>query len=250
VLIAPTATLTPAGLEPRRKSFTVTGVFKSGMYEFDRGIALTHMTDAARLFMLGDRVSGVRLALSEPERAPSLVRQVALSLSDAGYYVSDWTRDHATFFRSIEMSKSMLFTILLMIVAVAAFNIVATLVMIVKEKQTDIAILRTLGAAPANVLATFAIQGVLIGLAGTVLGALLGWLVSDNLESLVHGLERLLGTQFMDARVYYMSDLPAYVKAHDVLWVCGIAFLLCALATVYPAWRASRTAPAKALRHE
>ena len=137
----------------------------------------------------------------------------------------------------------MLFLILLMIVAVAAFNIVATLVMIVKEKQTDIAILRTLGAGPRNILLTFAIQGVLIGLAGTLLGAALGTLLADNLQALVGALERLLGTQFLDARVYYMSDLPAYVERFDVLKVCGVAFLLCVLATIYPAWRAARTVP-------
>jgi lipoprotein-releasing system permease protein len=144
----------------------------------------------------------------------------------------------------------MMFLILLMIVAVAAFNIVATLVMIVKEKQTDIAILRTLGAGPRNVLVIFAIQGVLIGLGGTVLGALLGTLLADNLQALVAGLERVLGTQFLDARVYYMSDLPAFVERADVLRVCVVAFLLCVVATIYPAWRAARTAPAEALRHE
>ncbi len=144
----------------------------------------------------------------------------------------------------------MMFVMLSMIVAVAAFNIVATLVMIVKEKQTDIAILRTLGAGPRNVLTIFAIQGIIIGLAGTLLGAGLGTLVADNLQALVGGLERLLHTQFLDPRVYYMSDLPAYVEGVDVLRVCGVAFLLCALATVYPAWRAGRTAPAQALRHE
>jgi lipoprotein-releasing system permease protein len=257
-LIAPEGIATPTGVEPRMRDFKVVGLFESGMYEYDSGIALTHIDDAARLFRLGDAVTGVRLALSVPERAPQLVRTVAQSLlaevhradGTESYYVNDWTRDHETFFRSIQMSKSMLFVILLLIVGVAAFNIVATLVMVVKEKQTDIAILRTLGAGPGNVLGTFVIQGVLIGLGGTVLGAGLGALVSHNLESLVHGLEHLLGTQFLDARVYYMSDLPAYVKPADVLWVCGIAFLLCALATLYPAWRASRTAPAEALRHE
>ena len=144
----------------------------------------------------------------------------------------------------------MMFLILLMIVAVAAFNIVATLVMIVKEKQTDIAILRTLGAAPRNVLVMFAIQGVLIGLAGTLAGAALGTLLADNLQALVGSLERLLGTQFLDAKVYYMSDLPAYVEWGDVFKVGSVAFLLCVLATIYPAWRAARTAPAEALRHE
>ena len=154
------------------------------------------------------------------------------------------------FFRSIETTKTMMFFILLILVVVAAFNIVATLVMIVKEKQTDIAILRTLGAGPRNILAAFAVQGILIGLAGTALGAGLGVLVADNLRWLVRGLERVVGTQFLDARVYYMSDLPAYVEGTDVLRICAVAFLLCALATLYPAWRAARTAPAEALRHD
>jgi lipoprotein-releasing system permease protein len=232
------------------RRFRVVGLFESGMYEFDRGLALVNMADAALLFRTGAGVTGLRLAFDDPLRAPALVREAALSLGGPGYYVNDWTQDHANFFRSIEITKSMMFLILLMIVAVAAFNIVATLVMIVKEKQTDIAILRTLGAGPRNILLTFAIQGVLIGLAGTLLGAALGTLLADNLQSLVAGLQRLLGTQFLDARVYYMSDLPAYVEGVDVLKVCTVAFLLCALATIYPAWRASRTAPAEALRHE
>jgi lipoprotein-releasing system permease protein len=231
------------------RRFRVVGIFSSGMYEFDRGLALTHMADAARLFRLGDDVTGLRLALTDPLRAPEVAVRVARALG-GDFYVSDWTQNHANFFRSIEITKSMMFVILLMLVAVAAFNIVATLVMIVKEKQTDIAILRTLGAAPRNVLATFAVQGVLIGLAGTLLGAALGTLVADNLERLVGGLERLTGIQFIDASVYYLSDLPAYVEGLDVLKVCGVAFVLCALATVYPAWRAARTAPAEALRHE
>jgi lipoprotein-releasing system permease protein len=249
VLIAPQGTATPTGVEPRMRRFHVVGIFSSGMYEFDRGLALVHMADAARLFRLGDDVTGLRLALTDPLRAPEVAVRVARALG-GDFYVSDWTQNHANFFRSIEITKSMMFVILLMLVAVAAFNIVATLVMIVKEKQTDIAILRTLGAAPRNVLATFAVQGVLIGLAGTLLGAALGTLVADNIERLVGGLERLTGVQFIDASVYYLSDLPAYVEGLDVLRVCGVAFVLCALATVYPAWRAARTAPAEALRHE
>ncbi|MBV8495383.1 MAG: FtsX-like permease family protein, partial [Gammaproteobacteria bacterium] len=250
VLIAPEGTATPTGVVPRMRRFRVAGLFHSGMYEYDRGLALIHMADAPRLFHLDDAVSGLRLAFADPLRAPALVRRIALALGGPGFYVSDWTEDHANFFRSIEITKSMMFVILLMLVAVAAFNIVATLVMIVKDKQTDIAILRTLGAAPRNVLMTFAVQGVLIGLAGTLLGAALGTLVAANLETLVGGLERLLGTQFLDARVYYMSDLPAYVEWGDLARVCGVAFLLCVLATLYPAWRAARTAPAEALRHE
>ena len=249
VLIAPEGTATPTGVVPRMRRFRVTGIFKSGMYEFDRGLALVHISDAAKLYKLGDKVSGIRLALEDPLRAPATVVELARKLG-GGFYVSDWTRTHINFFRSIELTKSMMFVILLMIVGVAAFNIVATLVMIVKEKQADIAILRTLGAGPPNILATFAIQGVLIGLVGTLSGAGLGTLLAHNLESLVAWLERVLGTQFLDASVYYMSDLPAYVEGMDVVRVCTVAFLLCAIATIYPAWRASRTAPAEALRHE
>ena len=249
VLIAPQGTATPTGIVPRMRRFEVSGIFRSGMYEFDRGLALVNLADAALLYRMGDDVTGIRLALSDPLAAPATVRQLALALG-GGFYVSDWTRNHANFFRSIQMTKSMMFVILLMVVGVAAFNIVATLVMIVKEKQTDIAILRTLGAGPANVLAAFAVQGVLIGVTGIVLGVGLGALVATNLESLVHGLERLTGNKFLDAKVYFMSDLPAQVQLADVLQIGGVAFVLCALATVYPAWRAARTAPARALRHE
>ncbi len=250
ILIAPEGSATPTGVVPRMRRFRVAGIFESGMYEFDRGLALVSIADAALLFRTGAGVTGLRLHFSDPLKAPALVRAAALSLGGPGYYVNDWTQEHANFFRSIEITKSMMFLILLMIVAVAAFNIVATLVMIVKEKQTDIAILRTLGAGPRNVLFMFAIQGVLIGLAGTLLGAALGTLLADNLQTLVGSLEHLLGTQFLDARVYYMSELPAYVERTDVLKVCAVAFLLCVLATIYPAWRAARTAPAEALRHE
>jgi lipoprotein-releasing system permease protein len=253
ILIAPEGTATPTGVVPRMRRFRVAGFFQSGMYEYDRGLALVNLHDAQLLFRLGADVTGLRLAFANPLRAPALVPGIAQSLAapgSAGYYVNDWTQDHANFFRAIRTEKTMMFLILLMIVAVAAFNIVATLVMIVKEKQTDIAILRTLGAAPRNVLLTFAIQGVLIGLAGTLLGTALGMLLAHNLETLVAGLERLLGTHFLDARVYYMSDLPAYIEGRDVLKVCVVAFLLCVLATIYPAWRAARTAPAEALRHE
>jgi lipoprotein-releasing system permease protein len=252
VLMAPDGTATPAGFVPRTKRFTVSGIFESGMYEYDRGLALLNMRDAALLYRMGDSVTGLRLALEDPFLAPATVRNVAqiIDYDGGGYYVSDWTRDHLTFFQSIELTKSMMFFIQLIMVVVAAINLVATLVMIVKEKQTDIAILRTLGAGPRNILAIFSIQGVMIGLAGTVLGAGLGILVSHNLEQLVQWLERVLGMQLLDARVYKMSELPAYVEWTDVLQVCLVAFVLCTLATIYPAWRASRTAPAEALRHD
>ena len=249
VVIAPQGTATPNGIEPRLRRFTVSGIFASGMYEFDRGLALVHLADARRLYRMGEGISGLRLTLAEPLRAPVVVRQLALDLG-GGYFVSDWTRNHANFFRSIQITKSMMFIILSLIVAVAAFNLVATLVMIVREKQRDIAVLRTLGASPRSVLQIFCVQGVLIGLAGTLGGALLGVLLAMNIESLVHALERLLGTQFLDARVYLMADLPASVQWLDVLQVCAVAFTLCALATLYPAWRAARMQPAEALRYE
>lgn len=250
VLIAPEGIATPIGVVPRKRRFNVVGVLDSGVYEIDRNLALIQISDGARLFNLGDRVTGIRLALQDPLQAPSTVRKIARSLGGNGFYVRDWTTDHEIFFRSIESMKKMMFIILFMIVAVAAFNIVATLVMIVKEKQTDIAILRTLGVGPPNILLTFIVQGVLIGLGGTVLGAFLGKVLSDHLGTIVGALERLLDTQFIDAKVYYISDLPTYVEGSDVLQICGVAFVLCALATVYPAWRAARTAPAQALRHE
>ena len=242
-------TVTPAGVVPRMRRFTVAGVFYSGMYEIDNGLALVNLGDASRLFRTGDDVSGLRLKVRDPLRAPSVAREVARGM-DGGFLVEDWTQRHANFFRSIELTKRMMFFILLLVVAVAAFNIVSTLVMAVKDKQPDIAILRTLGARPGSVLAIFATQGTVIGLLGTLGGVALGVLLSVNLERLVHALERLLGTRFMDASVYLMSDLPAHVEAADVALIAATAFALCCLSTLYPAWRAARTHPAKALRHD
>ncbi len=249
VLIAPEGSVTPEGVVPRMRRVTVIGTFSSGMHEFDRGLALLNIEDAARIYRMGDEVTGLRLALADPLRAPQAVRELALGLG-GGYFVSDWTRMHASFFESIEVTKGLMFVILLMIVAVAAFNLVATLVMIVKDKQGDIALLRTLGAAPRGIMGAFALQGTLIGLAGTLGGAALGVLLARNVESLVHGLERLLGTRFLDPSVYFMADLPAAVEWGDVARVCGAAFVMCAIATLYPAWRAARTLPAEALRHD
>jgi lipoprotein-releasing system permease protein len=237
---------------PRQRRFTVAGIFESGMYEYDRGLALTHMSDAAKMYRLGDKVTGIRLALADPFTAPSLVRTVArvIDLDGNGFYVSDWTRDHATLFRAIELTKSMMFFILLILVVVASINLVATLVMIVKEKQTDIAILRTIGAAPVNVLRMFLVQGAIIGLVGTAGGALLGWIISVNFEVILKFIEKLAEIKFLDAAVYSMSDLPSEVQLHDVVKVSLVTLLLTAVATIYPAWRASRTLPADALRHE
>jgi lipoprotein-releasing system permease protein len=249
VMAVAQGTVTPAGVVPRMRRFTVVGVFYSGMYEIDNGLALVHLADAQRLFRLGENVSGIRLEMRDPFQAPRVSREVATALGGA-LYVEDWTQRQANFFRSIELTKRMMFFILLLVVAVAAFNIVSTLVMAVKDKQPDIAILRTLGARPASVLAIFATQGTVIGLVGTLGGVALGVLLSLNLESLVHGLERLFHTRFMDASVYLMSDLPARIEAGDVALIAATAFALCCLSTLYPAWRAARTDPARALRHD
>lgn len=250
VVIAPLATATLAGVEPRKRRFRVTGTFQSGMFEYDNTLAIIHMRDAAVLYRYGENVTGIRLALEDPLRSASIVANLEGKLGPERFVSTDWTRTHVNFFRAIQTTKSLLFIILLMIIAVAAFNIVSTLVMIVKEKQSDIAILRTLGVGPRNVLAIFTVQGVLIGVAGTSLGAALGIVLSFNIEKIISGIEKLFGVQFIDASVYYMSELPAYVEFDDVLRICIVAFLMCALATLYPAWRASRTAPAEALRHD
>ena len=241
--------VTAAGIFPRMRRFTVTGIFSVGMYEYDRNFAYIHLRDAQRLFRLDNAVSGIRLKLDDVFNAQRIVVNLARELG-GGYYVDDWTRKHANFFRSIAMTKSMMFLILLLVVAVAAFNVVATLVMVVKDKQSDIAILRTLGSSPRSILSVFILQGMLIGLMGTVGGVLLGTVLSWNLESIIHGLEKFFGTHFMDAKLYFMSDLPAYVQWQDVVQVSVIAFCMCCLSTLYPAWRAARTEPAKALRRD
>jgi lipoprotein-releasing system permease protein len=249
VVVTSLRTITPVGVMPRTRGFKVIGTFAAGMYEYDRNLAYVHLADAARLYRMGDQVTGLRLKLTDMFTAPRVVRDLALSLG-GGYYIDDWTRKHANFFRSIQLTKTVMFVILLLVVGVAAFNIVSTLVMVVKEKQADIAILRTVGASPRSILGIFVTQGTAIGAIGTLAGVLLGVLVSVNLETLIHALEALLGTQFMDARVYFMSDLPAAVQWSDVLKISATAFGLCCLSTLYPSWRAARTQPAQALRHD
>lgn len=240
---------TPAGLVPRMRRFEIGGIFDAGMYEYDRGLALINVEDAARLFQFGDAVSGVRIAFVDPLRAPVAVRNVARSLG-RDVYITDWTRQHANFFRSIQLTKSIIFVILLLVVAVAAFNIVSTLVMVVREKRAEIAILRTIGAAPAGILGIFMSQGALIGTIGTALGVGLGLVVATNIAWIVAWLERLLGFRFLAPDVYFISDFPSRVRAGDVVEIAGIAFLLAFLSTIYPAWRAAAMAPAAALRHE
>ncbi|MET0496897.1 MAG: lipoprotein-releasing ABC transporter permease subunit [Steroidobacteraceae bacterium] len=249
VIATPQPVVTPAGVMPRVRGFKVVGTFRSGYYEYDRNLAYIHMADAARLYRMGNEVTGVRVRLKDMFAARRVVRELALALG-GGYYVADWTQRHENFFRSIQLTKSVMFIILLLVVAVAAFNIISTLVMVVKDKQSDIAILRTTGAAPGSILTIFMTQGTVIGVIGTLGGVALGVLIATNLEALVHGLEAVVGTQFLDAKVYFMSDLPARVQWHDVLKIAGTAFGLCLLSTIYPSWRAARTQPAEALRHE
>jgi len=240
---------TPAGVAPRMRRFEISGIFNAGMYEYDRGLALIHIGDAAKLYQFGDSVSGVRIAFVDPLRAPLAVREVAKSVN-RDVYITDWTRQHANFFRSIQLTKSIIFVILLLVVAVAAFNIVSTLVMVVREKRAEIAILRTIGASPRGILSIFMSQGALIGALGTGAGVALGIVVAKNIAWIVAMLERLLGFRFLAPDVYFISDFPSRVLARDVLEIAVIAFLLAFLSTVYPAWRAAIMAPADALRHE
>lgn len=240
---------TPAGLLPTSKRFTVSGIYRVGMYEFDRRLAFVNLSDAQRLFRKGAAVTGLRLAVTEIYAASEIVREVALQ-SGVGDLVSDWTRRNVNFFRSIQITKTILFVILLMIVAVAAFNIVSTLVMVVKDKQGDIAILRTAGARPSSILKIFVTQGTIIGSIGTLAGMLVGVITALNLERIVAFVETLLGFKFLAADVYFISDLPAELRVVDVLTTCGIALLLALVATLYPAWRGARTMPAEALRYD
>ena len=249
LLVVAQGNITPAGVVPRMRRFAVAGVFDAGMYEFDRGLALVNLEDAQRLFRLGDAVTGLRYAFDDPYSAPAAIHALAVSLG-GGFYVSDWTRRQANFFRSIQVTRSIMFVVLLLVVGVAAFNIVSTLVMVVKEKRGDIAILRTLGASPGEILRVFVTQGTAIGVVGTAAGLLLGLALAANLTAIVHGLEGLLGITLVDARVYFIGELPADVRAGDVVTVSVTALALGVLSTVYPAWRAARTAPADALRHE
>lgn len=249
IVITPKATVTPAGILPKLRRFTVTGVFEVGMSDYDRGVAIVNIEDAARLFQLDDQVSGLRLRLEDLFRAPLVTRGLRQNLG-GNYWVSDWTLQHANYFRAVRTEKTMMFIILMLIVAVAAFNIVSTLVMVVTDKQADIAILRTLGITPANVMAVFMVQGSVIGLFGTLLGVVGGVSLALNVETIVPALESVLGTKFLSPEVYYISDLPSDVHASDVLKIAFAAFVLTLVATLYPAWRAARTQPAEALRYE
>jgi lipoprotein-releasing system permease protein len=248
-LIAPQGTVTPAGVVPRVRSFKVVGIFEVGMYEYDSGLALIHLQDAQRLYQMGEQVSGVRLKVDDLFKAPRIARELVAYIN-ADAYIHDWTKSHANFFRAVQIEKTMMFIILSLIVAVAAFNLVSTLVMAVTDKQADIAILRTLGARPRSIMAVFMIQGALVGCIGLALGVAGGVALALNIDVVVPALEHLLGIQFLAKDVYYISDLPSELLWSDVWGVILIAFVLSLLATLYPSWRAARVNPAEALRYE
>jgi lipoprotein-releasing system permease protein len=248
VAITPQGTVTPAGTLPRLKTFTVSGIFEVGMFEFDSGLALVNIEDAEKLYRLTNP-TGVRLKLDDMFAAPRVSMEL-LSVLPIDADVRDWTRNHANFFRAVAIEKRVMFIILTLIVAVAAFNIVSAQVMLVTDKRADIAILRTLGAAPSSVMAIFIIQGALIGFIGTAIGVVSGVLLALNVETVVPAIERTFGIQFLDKSVYYISDLPSDLQRGDVVTIAAIALVLALLATLYPSWRASRVNPADALRYE
>jgi len=248
-LIAPQGLVTPAGVIPRLKQFTVAGLFEVGMYEYDSGLALINLEDAQKLYQMDAEVSGLRLKLDDLFAARSVARAMTRGLG-AAIFAVDWTRSHANFFRAVAIEKRMMFIILTLIVAVAAFNIVSTLVMLVTDKNADIAILRTLGALPRSIMRIFMVQGAMIGVIGTLAGVVLGVLLGLNVDTVVPALERVLGFKFLAKDVYYIADLPSDVQLRDVLTIGGVSLLLSFVATLYPSWRASRVNPAEALRYE
>ncbi len=249
VLIAPQGLVTPAGILPRLKQFTVAGIFEVGMFEYDSGLALVNLEDAQKLYRMEDRVSGVRLKLDDLFRSREVARDLMTRLR-GDIYISDWTRSHANFFRAVQIEKNVMFIILLLIVAVAAFNIVSTLVMAVTDKQPDIAILRTLGASPGGIMKIFIVQGALIGVIGTLIGVAGGVVLALNIDVVVPFLERLFNMQFLSREVYYISELPSDLQRGDVLAITLVSLVLSLVATLYPSWRASRVNPAEALRYE
>jgi len=255
VVMAPQGQFTPTGVVPRLKQFTLVGLFQIGMYEYDAGLALIHIDDAAKLYRMGNNVSGVRLKLNDLFDAPTISAAMSEQLNrqnnpNGNYYVTDWTQQHANFFRAVQMEKRVMFIILTLIVAVAAFNIVSTLVMAVTDKRADIAIMRTFGASPRSIMKIFIVQGAMIGVIGTVLGAAFGILVALNIETIVPFIESLFNVQFLAKDVYYISDLPSDLAWSDVTTIVSVSFILSLLATLYPSYKASRINPAEALRYE
>ncbi len=249
MLIAPQGQITPAGMVPRLKQFRVVGIFEIGMAPYDSNLALINLNDAQKLFQLGDAVTGISARLSNIDLAPQVAQELQNQLPP-DLFANDWTHQNINYFRAVQMEKKMMFIILSLIVAVAAFNIVSTLVMAVTDKQADIAILRTLGASPRSIMKIFIVQGVVIGLTGTLLGCIGGIALALNLDVVIPFIEHLFGIQFLAKDVYYISELPSDLRYHEVVLVTGISFLISLLATLYPSWRAAQTQPAEALRYE
>lgn len=248
-LIAPQGLVTPAAVLPRLKQFTVVGVFEAGMIEYDSGLVLIHMADAQVLYQMGDQVSGVRLKITDIFDAPQVAHELIPLLREP-VAITDWTRSHANFFRAVALEKTMMTVILFLIVAVAAFNIVSTLVMAVQEKYADIAILRTLGASPGSIMAIFVLQGSIIGVVGLVAGVIGGVLLASNLDVVIPALETVLGVTLWNKEIYYISEMPSQILMSDVTAITSVSFVLALLAALYPSWRASRVNPAEALRYE
>ncbi|WP_417549154.1 lipoprotein-releasing ABC transporter permease subunit [Methylophaga sp.] len=248
-VITPHVTPTPAGVIPRLKRLTVSGVFEIGMYEYDSALAIMNIEDAANLFRIPGKVTGLRLQLDDVYQAPRITRDLLQSLP-AEYRAADWTYQHANFFRALKTEKTVMFVILMLIVAVAAFNIVSTLVMMVTDKYSDIAILRTLGMSPGGIMGIFMVQGIVIGLIGTLLGVIGGVILALNVSNIISWIETILGYQFLPAEVYYISDLPSDLHWNDVTVIGITAFVLSILSTIYPSWRAAQVKPAEALRYD
>ncbi|WP_313077424.1 lipoprotein-releasing ABC transporter permease subunit [Melaminivora sp.] len=247
-LIAPAGQITPAGIVPRLKQMTVAGTFNSGHYEYDSALVLLHHEDAERIFRL-EGPTGVRLKLRDLHEAPRVTRELAQSLS-GDLLIRDWTQQNKTWFAAVQLEKRMMFIILTLIVAVAAFNLVSTLVMTVQDKRADIAILRTLGASPASIMGVFVVQGAMVGVIGTLGGLLLGLAVAFNIDVIVPAIERLLHTSFLPQDIYLISRMPSEPQAADIVPIALISLVLAFVATLYPSWRASRVNPAEALRYE
>jgi lipoprotein-releasing system permease protein len=248
-VITPHVTPTPAGVIPRLKRLTVSGVFEIGMYEYDSALAIMNIEDAADLFRIPGKVTGLRLQLDDVYQAPRITRELLQTLP-AEYRAADWTYQHANFFRALKTEKTVMFVILMLIVAVAAFNIVSTLVMMVTDKYADIAILRTLGMSPGGIMGIFMVQGIVIGLIGTILGVIGGVILALNVSNIIAWIETILGYQFLPAEVYYISDLPSDLHWNDVTVIGITAFVLSILSTIYPSWRAAQVKPAEALRYD
>ena len=249
ILYVPEYRSTPLGAVPQLKRFTVSGIFEAGYQEFDRGLAVVHMADAQRLLRMGEGISGVRLRLHDMDLAWEVARELALQLGGP-YRVSDWQQENANMFRALRLEKTMMAILLSLIIAMGAFNLVSSQVMLVTDKQADIAILRTLGLTPRAVMQVFMVQGTLIGVIGTVSGVIGGILLTLNLEHILRGIERLFGVVLMPEDVYYVTGLPTELRVDDVVTITLVALGMAFVATLYPAWRAARTAPAEALRYE